>query len=50
MQPPKRDLPKTKQTWVYDEQYLKKLRDKAKKSWLGNVNADDWLKEIRGYD
>jgi hypothetical protein len=35
----------------YDEQYLKKLRDKAKKSWLGNIDADSWLKEIRGgYD
>lgn len=35
----------------YDEQYLKALRDKAKKSWLGNVNPDNWLREIRGgYD
>jgi hypothetical protein len=35
----------------YDDTYLKNLRDKAKKSWLGNVNADNWLKEIRGgYD
>jgi hypothetical protein len=35
----------------YDEQYLKILRDKAKKSWLGNINPDNWLKEIRGgYD
>lgn len=35
----------------YDEQYLKQLRDKAKKSWLGDINADNWLKEIRGgYD
>ncbi len=35
----------------YDEQYLKKLRDKAKKSWLGNINPDSWLREIRGgYD
>ena len=35
----------------YDEQYLKTLRDKAKKSWLGNINPDNWLKEIRGgYD
>lgn len=34
----------------YDEEYLKGLRDKAKKSWLGNINADKWLKEIReGY-
>jgi hypothetical protein len=35
----------------YDEQYLKALRDRAKKSWLGNINPDNWLKEIRGgYD
>jgi len=35
----------------YDELYLKHLRDKAKKSWLEGVNADSWLKEIRGsYD
>ena len=33
---------------IYDEQYLKSLRNKAKASWLGNINADDWLKEIRG--
>ncbi|TSA37657.1 MAG: hypothetical protein D4R64_05545 [Porphyromonadaceae bacterium] len=32
----------------YDEQYLKKLRDKAKKSWLGSINPDTWLREIRG--
>ena len=35
----------------YDEGYLKTLRDKAKKSWLGSINPDAWLKEIRGgYD
>lgn len=35
----------------YDEQYLKELRDKAKKSWLSDINPDSWLKEIRGgYD
>jgi hypothetical protein len=35
----------------YDEEYLKTLREKAKKSWLGNINPDEWLKEIRGgYD
>ncbi len=32
----------------YDEQYLKGLRDKAKKSWLSSINPDNWLKEIRG--
>ncbi|MBX2914167.1 MAG: hypothetical protein KF856_02730 [Cyclobacteriaceae bacterium] len=36
---------------TYDEKYLKSLRDKAKKSWLGIINPDDWLKGIRGgYD
>lgn len=35
----------------YDEHYLQTLRDKAKKSWLGSINPDNWLKEIRrGYD
>ena len=35
----------------YDEQYLKSLRNKAKKSWLSNINSDNWLNEIRGmYD
>jgi len=35
----------------YDEKYLKTLRDKAKKSWLGNINPDTWLKDLRGgYD
>lgn len=32
----------------YDEHYLKLLREKAKKSWLGMVDADRFLKEIRG--
>lgn len=32
----------------YDEEYLTGLRDKAKKSWLGKINPDNWLKEIRG--
>lgn len=35
----------------YDEHYLKTLRDRAKKSWLGKIDADEWLKEIKGgYD
>ncbi len=35
----------------YDEVYLKQLRDKAKTSWLGNINSENWLREIRGgYD
>lgn len=34
----------------YDEQYLKSLRKKATKSWLGMIDPDSWLKEIReGY-
>lgn len=33
----------------YDEAYLKNLRNKAKKNWLANIDADDWLKSIRGY-
>ncbi len=32
----------------YDEPYLKSLRDKAKKSWLGKIDPDKWLKEVRG--
>lgn len=32
----------------YDESYLKGLREKAKKSWLG-IDPDKWLNEIRGY-
>ncbi len=35
----------------YDEFYLKELRKKASNNWLRNIDADDWLKEIRGgYD
>lgn len=32
----------------YDENYLKALRDKAKRSWLSKINPDVWLNEIRG--
>lgn len=32
----------------YDEQYLNTLREKAKKNWLGTVDPDNWLREIRG--
>jgi signal transduction histidine kinase len=32
----------------YDENYLKGLREKAKKSWLANINPDEWLKKVRG--
>lgn len=35
----------------YDEIYLKTLGDKAKKSWLGKIDPDTWLKDLRGrYD
>jgi hypothetical protein len=35
----------------YDELYLKSLRDKAKKNWLGNIDSEKWLLQIRGgYD
>ncbi len=32
----------------YDEIYLKTLRDKAKRSWLGNIDPDSWLNQIKG--
>jgi hypothetical protein len=35
----------------YDEKYLRSLRDKARKTWLGNIDPEQWLREIRGgYD
>lgn len=35
----------------YDENYLQSLRSKAKKNWLGSVEPDAWLRELRGdYD
>ena len=33
----------------YDEEYLKSLREKAKKSWVGKTNMVELLNEIRGY-
>lgn len=33
---------------TYDEQYLKALREKAKKNWIGSIDPDSWLKSIRG--
>jgi hypothetical protein len=33
----------------YDEQYLKNIRRKAMK-WLNEINPDEWMREIRGYD
>ncbi len=36
---------------AYDVNYLTTLREKAKKSWLKNIDPDTWLNEIRGgYD
>lgn len=32
----------------YDERYLKSLRDRAQKTWLGSIDSDNWLNEIRG--
>ncbi len=32
----------------YDDSYLKDLRNKAKKNWLGKIDPDLWLKSIRG--
>ncbi|QJD78034.1 hypothetical protein [Spirosoma rhododendri] len=35
----------------YDEAYLESLRSKAKKNWLGTVEPNNWLRELRGiYD
>lgn len=35
----------------FDEDYLKQLRKKAKKSWIGTIDANKWLKDLRGgYD
>ena len=33
---------------TFDENYLKNLRTKAKNSWLTNINANEWLRQIRG--
>lgn len=36
---------------VYDEEYINKLRRKAKKNWQGIKDPDQWLREMRGeYD
>ncbi|MBK9402536.1 MAG: hypothetical protein IPN36_17355 [Bacteroidetes bacterium] len=32
----------------YDEKYLGDLRKKAKDSWLGSINPDSWLRDLRG--
>lgn len=32
----------------YDEDYLNSLIQKAKKTWNGMTNADNWLRELRG--
>ena len=31
----------------YDNDYLQKIREKAK-TWLGSINPDEWLREVRG--
>ena len=31
----------------YDEEYLTKLRKKAKKSWQGITDPDKWLRKMR---
>jgi hypothetical protein len=31
----------------YDQEYLQTIRTKAK-TWLGPINPDDWLREVRG--
>lgn len=33
----------------YDEKYLRDLRQRAM-NWLTNIDPDEWLKEIRGYN
>lgn len=33
---------------AYDEEYITKLRQKAKKSWQGVSDPDKWLREMRG--
>lgn len=36
---------------AHDEEYLKSLREKAKKSWLRGIDPDTWLRKLRGgYD
>jgi hypothetical protein len=32
----------------YNDLYLQELRNKAKKSWLGSINPDNWLRDLRG--
>jgi len=35
----------------YDEAYLKHVRNKARQSWVGKIDADQCLHELRGgYD
>jgi hypothetical protein len=34
---------------IYDEAYLKDLRNKAK-NWINDIDPDSWLRDIRGYD
>jgi hypothetical protein len=34
---------------TYDDIYLLQLRAKAK-SWISTIDADEWLRQIRGYE
>lgn len=34
----------------FEREYLNNLRQKAKKNWLTTIDADDWLRQLRGYD
>lgn len=34
----------------FEREYLDKLRQKAKKNWPTMTDADDWLRQLRGYD
>ncbi|MBU3679937.1 MAG: hypothetical protein FGM32_10085 [Candidatus Kapabacteria bacterium] len=32
----------------YDEAYLKSLRDKAMTAWIGEIDPEQWLRDVRG--
>lgn len=34
----------------FDKNYIKKLREKAKGTWVGKVDPDEFLKELRAYE
>lgn len=35
---------------TFNKEYIQKLRNKAKENWVSNIDAEQWLKEIRGYE